>query len=48
MDEAQASARLAEMAQLPLPERADALDVLLDDLEAALDETSTELDDPGT
>lgn len=39
MDEAQASSRLAEIAELPLEERADRLDRLLDELESALEET---------
>jgi hypothetical protein len=41
VDEAQATTRLAEIAQLPLEERADLLDGLIDELEAALEETST-------
>jgi len=40
VDKAEASSRLAEIAELPPEERADLLDRLLDDLEAALEETS--------
>lgn len=40
MDEAEASTRLAEIAQLPLEERANFLDGLIDELEASLEETS--------
>lgn len=40
MDEAETSYRVAEIAELPLPERADPLDALLHDLEAALEETA--------
>lgn len=41
MDEAEASTRLAEIARIPLEERADFLDGLIDELEAALEETSS-------
>jgi tetrahydromethanopterin S-methyltransferase subunit B len=41
VDEAEASTRLAEIAQIPLEERVDFLDGLIDDLEAALEETSS-------
>jgi hypothetical protein len=41
VDEAEASTRLAEIAQIPLEERADFLDGLIDELEAALEETSS-------
>lgn len=40
MDEAEATLRLGEIAELPLPERADPLDGLLSDLEDALEETA--------
>lgn len=46
VDEAEATIRLAEIAQLPLTERADILDGLIDELEAALDETSASDDSP--
>jgi hypothetical protein len=46
VDEAEASNRLAEIAQLPLTERADFIDGLIDELEAALDETSATDDSP--
>jgi hypothetical protein len=41
VDEAEASTRLVEIAQIPLEGRADFLDGLIDDLEAALEETSS-------
>jgi hypothetical protein len=47
VDEAQATTRLAEIALLPLEERADLLDGLIDELEAALEETSSH-DDSST
>ncbi|CAN5897317.1 hypothetical protein BH23ACT12_BH23ACT12_08470 [soil metagenome] len=46
MDEAEATTRLTEIGQLPLEERADFLDELIDELEAALDETSASDDSP--
>ncbi|HEX2149378.1 MAG TPA: hypothetical protein VHI31_04290 [Actinomycetota bacterium] len=46
MDEAEASTRLAEIAQLPLEERAEFLEGLIDELEAALEETSAPDDSP--
>lgn len=45
VDEALATFRLAEIAELPLEERADPLDRLLGELESALEETSRTDDD---
>ncbi len=41
VDENQASSRLAEIGELPLEERADHLDLLIDELESTLEETSS-------
>lgn len=42
VDEEQAASRLAEIAELPLEERAEYLDLLIDELESALEETSSQ------
>ena len=41
MDESEARSQLAEIASLPLEERADELDGLIDRLESTLEETSS-------
>ncbi len=42
VDEEQAASRLVEIAELPLEERADDLDLLINELESALEETSSQ------
>ena len=42
VDEEQAARRLVEIAELPLEERADDLDLLINELESALEETSSQ------